>query len=68
MTIPLHSRIAGKAGRSEILRKFMQYVSEKENVWVATRGDIAKDYRENFLTNLERRKGDDEVERIVERT
>ena len=48
MTIPLHSRIAGKPGRSESLRKFMQYVSKKENVWVATRRDIAKNYREMF--------------------
>jgi hypothetical protein len=37
MTIPMHSRIAGKPGRSE-----------KDNVWVATRRDIAKHYREMF--------------------
>ena len=48
MTIPLHSRIAGKPGRSESLRRFMQYISEKEHVWVATRRDIAKHYREMF--------------------
>ncbi|KAL5379012.1 hypothetical protein PMIN02_011065 [Paraphaeosphaeria minitans] len=48
MTIPLHSRIAGKPGRSESLRKFMKYISEKEGVWVATRRDIAKHYRSKF--------------------
>lgn len=26
----------------------MQYVSEKDSVWVATRRDIAKHYREKF--------------------
>jgi peptidoglycan/xylan/chitin deacetylase (PgdA/CDA1 family) len=48
MTIPMHSRIVGKPGRSESLRKFMQYISEKDNVWVTTRRDIAKHYREVF--------------------
>jgi peptidoglycan/xylan/chitin deacetylase (PgdA/CDA1 family) len=48
MTIPLHSRIAGKPGRSESLRNFMNYISRKEHVWVATRRDIAKHYRETF--------------------
>jgi peptidoglycan/xylan/chitin deacetylase (PgdA/CDA1 family) len=48
MNIPLHSRITGKAGRAEALRNFMKYISEKEGVWVATRRDIAKHYREKF--------------------
>lgn len=48
MTIPLHSRIAGKPGRSEGLRKFMKYISEKEGVWVTTRRDIANHYRSTF--------------------
>lgn len=48
MTIPLHSRITGKPGRSEALRKFMKYISEKEGVWVTTRREIAKHYRETF--------------------
>lgn len=48
MTIPLHSRIAGKPGRSESLRKFMKYISEKEGVWVANRRDIAEHYRKTF--------------------
>lgn len=48
MTIPLHSRIAGKPGRSESLRRFMQYIAGKENVWVASRRDIANHYRAKF--------------------
>ncbi|TID16041.1 chitin deacetylase 1 [Venturia nashicola] len=48
MNIPMHSRIVGKAGRAEALRNFMNYIAEKEGVWVTTRRDIAKHYRETF--------------------
>jgi len=48
MTIPLHSRITGKPGRSEALRGFMGYVMSKEGVWVATRREIADHYRSTF--------------------
>ncbi|KEQ84933.1 chitin deacetylase 1 [Aureobasidium pullulans] len=48
MTIPMHSRIVGKPGRSESLRRFMKYISEKEGVWVTTRKEIANHYREKF--------------------
>lgn len=48
MNIPMHSRIVGKAGRAEALRKFMEYIGEKEGVWVATRRQIAEHYRQTF--------------------
>ena len=48
MNIPMHSRIVGKPGRSEALRRFMQYISQKEGVWVTTRRDIADHYRAKF--------------------
>ncbi|KAK1489341.1 chitin deacetylase 1 [Colletotrichum cuscutae] len=32
MNIPLHTRIIGKPGRSEALRKFIKYIAEKEGV------------------------------------
>ncbi|CBF82883.1 hypothetical protein AN3354.2 [Aspergillus nidulans FGSC A4] len=48
MNIPLHTRIIGKPGRCEALRKFMLYIAEKEGVWVTTRRDIAKHMRANF--------------------
>lgn len=48
MNVPLHSRITGKAGRSEALRRFCEYISKKEGVWVTTRRDIATHYRETF--------------------
>jgi peptidoglycan/xylan/chitin deacetylase (PgdA/CDA1 family) len=48
MNIPMHSRIVGKPGRAEALRNFMKHISEKEGVWVTTRRDIAKHFREKF--------------------
>ena len=48
MNIPMHSRIVGKPGRAEALRNFMQYISEKPGVWVTTRRDIAKHFKEKF--------------------
>ncbi|KAI3546556.1 chitin deacetylase 1 [Colletotrichum filicis] len=48
MNIPLHTRIIGKPGRSEALRKFMKYIAEKEGVWVTTRRDIAKHMKAEF--------------------
>jgi peptidoglycan/xylan/chitin deacetylase (PgdA/CDA1 family) len=50
MNIPMHSRIMGKPGRAEDLRKFMLYVKEKggQDVWVATRREIATHFRNKF--------------------
>lgn len=48
MNIPLHTRIIGKPGRSEALRNFMKYISNKEGVWVTTRRGIAHHMREKF--------------------
>ena len=50
MNIPMHSRIMGKPGRSEDLRKFMLYVTEKagDDVWVARREEIAEHFREKY--------------------
>ncbi len=48
MNIPMHSRILGKPGRSEALRNFMKYINEKSDIWVTTRRDIAKHFREKF--------------------
>jgi peptidoglycan/xylan/chitin deacetylase (PgdA/CDA1 family) len=48
MNIPMHTRILGKAGRTNALREFMKYISSKPGVWVANRRDIAKHFREKF--------------------
>ncbi|RDW65263.1 glycoside hydrolase beta [Coleophoma crateriformis] len=48
MTVGLHCRISGKAGRFAAVRNFVQYISSKPDVWVTTRKDIALHYREKF--------------------
>ncbi|KAJ9136669.1 Glycoside hydrolase/deacetylase [Pleurostoma richardsiae] len=45
MTIGLHCRIIGRPGRIAALKKFMEYISQKEGVWVATRSEIADAFR-----------------------
>lgn len=46
MTIGLHPRIIGQPYRISALKEFLQYVLERENVWIAKRLDIAE-----FWTN-----------------
>lgn len=48
MNIPMHARIMGKPGRTNALRNFMKYISEKEGVWVCNRRDIASHFAEKF--------------------
>ncbi|KAI9688692.1 MAG: hypothetical protein M1822_001049 [Bathelium mastoideum] len=48
MNIPMHARIVGKPGRAEALRNFMKYISDKPDVWVATRRDIANHYKQTY--------------------
>lgn len=42
MSVGLHCRIAGKPGRAAALRKFLTYISDKPDVWVCRRIDIAR--------------------------
>lgn len=42
MSIGLHSRWAGQAGRTSALREFIEYALEKGDVWFARRIDIAR--------------------------
>lgn len=44
MSIGLHPRIIGHAGRIRSLRRFFSYAKQHEGVWFATRGDIAQDW------------------------
>ncbi|KAK3113895.1 hypothetical protein LTR53_008342 [Teratosphaeriaceae sp. CCFEE 6253] len=48
MTIGLHNRIIGRPGRFKALQDFVEYISTKEGVWVATRTEIAECFREQF--------------------
>jgi len=36
MTVGLHCRIIGKPGRFAALKRFVEYIAQKEDVWVAT--------------------------------
>ncbi|MGH8166565.1 MAG: allantoinase PuuE [Woeseiaceae bacterium] len=46
MSVGLHCRLAGRPGRTAALRRFLQYVVEHDDVWVARRIDIARHWRE----------------------
>lgn len=48
MTIGLHCRIAGRPGRFRALQEFVEYISKKESVWVATRTEIAEVFKGNY--------------------
>jgi peptidoglycan/xylan/chitin deacetylase (PgdA/CDA1 family) len=48
MTIGLHCRIIGRPGRFGALKQFVEYIASKEGVWVATRTDIARAFRDQF--------------------
>jgi putative urate catabolism protein len=45
MSVGLHCRLAGRPGRAAAVRKFLEYVSGKDDAWVATRLDIANHWR-----------------------
>ena len=45
MTVGLHCRIIGKPGRFAELKRFCEYVASREEVWVATREEIAQHWR-----------------------
>jgi peptidoglycan/xylan/chitin deacetylase (PgdA/CDA1 family) len=46
MSVGLHCRLAGRPGRASALRRFLGYVAEHDDVWVARRIDIARHWRE----------------------
>lgn len=48
MTIGLHCRVVGRPGRFKALQDFCEYISKKDGVWVATRTQIAKSFRDQF--------------------
>ncbi|KAI9372840.1 hypothetical protein BJX61DRAFT_505466 [Aspergillus egyptiacus] len=48
MTVGLHCRIIGRPGRFKALKDFVDYISKKEGVWVATRTEIAEAFRKEY--------------------
>ena len=48
MNVGLHCRIVGRPGRAPGLERFLAHVREREDVWVTTRAEIARHWREQF--------------------
>ncbi len=42
MSVGLHCRMVGRPSRLMALRRFLEYISSKEDVWVTTRSEIAR--------------------------
>jgi peptidoglycan/xylan/chitin deacetylase (PgdA/CDA1 family) len=42
LSIGLHCRLAGRPGRIAALERFLEYVLQRENVWICRRVDIAR--------------------------
>ncbi|MEO0574102.1 MAG: allantoinase PuuE [Pseudomonadota bacterium] len=45
MSIGLHCRLIGRPGRIQALRRFLDYIAARDNVWVTRRIDIANHWR-----------------------
>ena len=48
MTVGLHNRIIGRPGRFKALQDFVEHISKKDGVWVATRTEIAECFKEQY--------------------
>jgi len=42
MSVGLHCRLIGRPGRAAALVRFLDHIGQRDNVWVATRRDIAR--------------------------
>ncbi len=45
MSVGLHCRLAGRPGRMKAIRSFIDYAKSHQDVWFATRADIARHWR-----------------------
>ena len=48
LSVGLHGRIAGRPARAAAVGRFLDYVQQHEDVWVARRVDIARHWREQY--------------------
>ncbi len=48
MSIGLHCRLVGRPGRIIALSRFLDYIQEKDRVWISRRIDIAEHWRSHF--------------------
>lgn len=46
LSIGLHCRLAGRPGRAEAVRRFIEHANAHEGVWFATRLDIARHWKQ----------------------
>jgi len=48
MSVGLHTRLAGRPGRAAALGRFLDYVGQHQDVWIARRVDIARHWIAHF--------------------
>ena len=48
MSIGLHCRLIGRPGRIQSLKKFFDYISKFDDIWICKRIDIAKYWIKNY--------------------
>ena len=48
MSIGMHARILGRPGRIMAMRKFLEYITTFDNVWLCSRREIADHWYKNF--------------------
>ena len=48
LSIGLHCRLVGRPGRAQALARFLDYISQQEQVWVSRRIDIARHWKTHF--------------------
>jgi len=48
MSVGLHCRLIGRPGRIQSLKKFIDYVSKFDDIWICKRVDIAKHWIKNY--------------------
>jgi len=48
MSVGLHCRLAGRPGRAAAVARFLDYVQSKNQVWVPTRLDVARHWKQTF--------------------
>ena len=48
MSVGMHARILGRPGRIMAMRKFLEYISNFDNVWLCSRREIADHWYKNF--------------------
>lgn len=48
MSVGLHCRLAGRPGRAAGIARFLEYISEYDDIWICRRIDIARHWHDNF--------------------